>query len=204
MKLTHLALAAVLGASVLAAQAHEMVYLATLDGPSEAPTNNSPGTGTAKITFDLDLVTMRVEASFAGLTGNVSAAHIHCCTTNALAGTAGVATITPTFTGFPSGVTAGTYDVTFDMTLASSYNTAFVNNNGGTVSSAMNALLAGLENDKAYFNIHTGTFPGGEIRGFLVAAPVPEPATYALMLAGMGVMGAVARRKARRASATLV
>ena len=202
MKLTHLALAAVLGASALAAQAHEQVYLATLNGPSEAPPNTSLGSGTAKITFDLDLVTMRVEASFSGLMGNVTAAHIHCCTATALTATAIVATRTPSFDSFPTGVTSGTYDFTYDMTQASSYNAAYITANGGTVSTAMNALIAGLDAQKAYFNIHTGSFPGGEIRGFLVAAPVPEPETYALMLAGMGLIGAVARRKARSATAT--
>jgi len=144
---------------------------------------------------------MRVEASFSGLTGNVTNAHIHCCTAAASTGTAGVATSTPTFTNFPSGVRSGTYDFTYDMTLAASYNSAFITANGGTVSTAMNALLAGLDAEKAYFNLHSSAFPGGELRGFLVAAPVPEPETYALMLAGMGVIGAVARRKARRATA---
>jgi CHRD domain/PEP-CTERM motif len=198
MKLSHLALATALAAGALAAQAHEKIYLADLDGPSEAPPNSSPGIGTAKVTFDLDLVTMRVEASFSGLTGNVTAAHIHCCTSSAFAGTAIVASVTPTFTGFPSGATFGTYDKTFDMTLASSYNATFITNNGGTVSSAMNALLSGMDNGKAYLNIHTSTFGGGEIRGFLVAAPVPEPESYALLLAGLGLVGAAVRRQVRR------
>ena len=54
------------------------------------------------------------------------------------------------------------------------------------------AIIAG----NSYFNIHT-TFDGsGEIRGQLV--PVPEPATYALMLAGLGLVGlATARRRNR-------
>lgn len=173
--------------------AHERVYTAVLDGPSEAPPNGSPGHGTATVTFDLDLITMRVQASFAGLTGNVTASHIHCCTTVPGAGTAGVATVVPTFTGFPSGVTAGTYDHTFDMALASSYNAAFITAHGGTVSGALNDLLAGIDAGKGYLNIHTRTFPGGEIRGFL--APVPEPETYAMMLAGLGVLGAAARRR---------
>ncbi len=173
--------------------AHERVYTAILDGPSEAPPNGSPGHGTATVTFDLDLVTMRVQASFAGLTGNVTASHIHCCTTVPGAGTAGVATVVPTFTGFPSGVTAGTYDHTFDMALASSYNAAFITAHGGTVSGALNERLAGIDAGKGYLNIHTRTFPGGEIRGFL--APVPEPETYAMMLAGLGVLGAAARRR---------
>jgi hypothetical protein len=62
-----------------------------------------------------DLLTMQVQANFTGLLGAVSASHIHCCTAAAGSGTAGVATMTLTFIGFPSGVTAGTYDYTFDM-----------------------------------------------------------------------------------------
>lgn len=193
MKLSTL-FAGCLFASVAAmpAAAHQIVYTTSLDGPSEAPPNISPGTGTAKITVDFDLVTMRVEESFSGLQGNVTASHIHCCTAVPGAGTIGVATTLPTFTDFPSGVTSGTYDRTFDMTDASSYNPAFVTANG-SVGGAFNALVAGLDGGTAYANIHTNIFPAGEIRGFL--APIPEPEAYAMLLAGLAMIGAVARRR---------
>ena len=193
MKLSTL-FAGCLFASVAAmpAAAHQIVYTTSLDGPSEAPPNISPGTGTAKITVDFDLVTMRVEESFSGLQGNVTASHIHCCTAVPGAGTIGVATTLPTFTDFPSGVTSGTYDRTFDMTDASSYNPAFVTANG-SVGGAFNALVAGLDGGTAYANIHTNIFPAGEIRGFL--APIPEPEAYAMLLAGLAMIGAGARRR---------
>src|SRR4029450_2181923 len=68
----------------------------------------------------------------------------------------GVATTTPTFTDFPLGVKSGTYDHTFELGLASSYNSAFIAANGGTVITASNALFAGLDAGRAYLNIHKG------------------------------------------------
>lgn len=109
---------------------------------------------------------MLVSASFTGLGGTSSASHIHCCTTAAGTGSAGVATQLPSFSGFPLGVNSGTYANTFDMTLASNYSAAFVTASG-SVALALDRLLKGMGNGTAYFNIHSIWFPGGEIRGNL-------------------------------------
>ena len=139
--------------------------VAGLSGLNENPAHpESAASGTGVVFWDTTTSMMTVNVTFAGLTTANTASHIHCCV--AAPGTAGVATVTPTFTGFPTGVT-GTYSHTFDMTLASSYNPAFVAGHGGTVAGAEAALLAGLQSGQAYLNIHTPTFPGGEIRGFL-------------------------------------
>ena len=81
------------------------------------------------------------------------------------------------------------------MTLASSYNAAFITANGGTVNTAFSALLAGVDSGRAYLNIHSTFAPGGEIRGFL--SMVPEPSTYALMLLGLVAVGGLARQQRR-------
>lgn len=179
--------------AALPAQAHETVYQALLLGTSEIPTAVTPGTGIATVTMDFDLLTMHLQVTFAGLVGTTTASHIHCCTVTPGAANVGVATQTPSFAGFPLGVTSGVYDHTFDMSLASSYNAAFITANGGTVGSAFNALVAGMDSGNAYLNVHTSAFPGGEIRALLT--PVPEPETYALMLSGLGVLAFAARRR---------
>ena len=176
-----------------AASAGTIIYTGFLSGPNEAPPNASPGTGFALITINTVLQTMEVNVSFSGLLGTTTASHIHCCTVPP--GTAMVATTTPTFAGFPLGVTSGTYDMTMDLTLASSYNPAFVTANGGTVAGAEAVLLAGLAAGDAYLNIHTTVVPGGEIRSFLVATP--EPGTFLLGAGSLLALAAWKRRHAR-------
>jgi hypothetical protein len=186
-------------AAASSAFAHSVVYEAELLGANEVPAVNTPGKGKATVTLDEHAMTLRVQASFADLQGGVTSAHIHCCTAQPDSGTAGVATTLPTFAGFPVGVTSGSYDRTFDLSLATNWNNAFINTHGGNVESAFQALSLGLADEKAYFNLHSSSFPGGEIRGTLTSA-VPEPATLALMLTGLGCLAA-ARGRAHRVQA---
>ena len=182
----------VLAAALLfgtASFANIITYTATL-GNFESPPTGSPATGSAQITVDTVLNLMEVNVTFSGLTSGDTASHIHCCV--AQGGNAGVATTTPTFTGFPGGVTAGSYDHVFDLTLSTSWNPAFVTASGGTTADAEAALLAGLAGNQTYLNIHTSNFPGGEIRGFLAVA-APEPATF--FLAGAVLAGFLIRRR---------
>jgi hypothetical protein len=142
-----------------------------LSGLNENPANNSPATGTAIVTWDTATNKMTVATVFNNLTTPNTAAHIHCCTMPP--NNVGVATTVPTFTGFPTGATSGTYLRTFDMLSAASYNPGFITAHGGTVATALADLLAGLQAGQSYLNIHSQMFPGGEIRGFL------QPATEA-------------------------
>src|SRR3954467_1051540 len=89
---------ALIGLFAAPASAAVVVYTTHMDGPTEG--TPSLGTGNGTITYDNVAHTMRVQASFTGLSGTTTASHIHAPTAVPFAGTASVATQTPSFSGF--------------------------------------------------------------------------------------------------------
>lgn len=159
------------------------------------------GLGIAKIAYDQTAHTLQVDVEFSGLSGNTTVAHIHGPTTVAATGTAGVMTMTPSFLQFPTGVQSGTYSALLDLTSASSFRAGFITASGGTPAGAESAFLSAVNDGKAYFNVHTSAFPGGEIRGFFTPyTPVPEPSTTCAV--GAALLGSFAWvRRLRRSNA---
>lgn len=168
-------------------------YYATLTGAAEASPNSSAGIGGTVVTFDMTAHLLTIDLSFVGLEGTSTASHIHCCTAVPGIDTAGVATETPTFSTFPTGVSGGLFSMMYDTTLPASWNPAFITANGGTTAGAEAAFSAGLASGSAYLNIHSTLYPGGEIRGFLAA--VPEPGQWGMLLMGLPAVLALARRR---------
>ncbi|WP_017667450.1 CHRD domain-containing protein [Sandarakinorhabdus sp. AAP62] len=172
--------------AIAASPAAATSYAATLLGANEVPARNTPATGIGTLVLSADNRFAQVDVSFTGLTAPLTVAHAHCCA--AAGANAGVA-----IDFLPPSLSAGSFSRLYDLTLASTYTGGFITASGGTAALAQARFLTALDAGQVYFNLHTSTFPGGEIRGNLGA--VPEPSSWAMLIAGFGLVGAAARRR---------
>ncbi len=166
-------------------------FYGSLSGAQETMPNASTATGygTAILSNDMNILTVAV--SWNGLTAPAAAAHIHCC---AMLGANGPVAVDLD----PFAAITGNAMKVFDLTMASSYGGGFLAAAGGTAELARMRLINGLNGGEAYFNVHNSNFPAGEIRGQIAA--VPEPASWAMLIAGFGLVGTSFRQRNTSAS----
>jgi len=156
-------------------------FTVSLDPTQEAnPVGGRTGSGIGNLT--LTGTTLTLDITFSGLSSTFSADHIH-----------GPAAATPSTTAsviYPLQSITTTSDGGHAGTIVGSVNLVPLQSGGYTVAQQ----LSDLENGLWYVNVHTSTFPGGEIRGQIL--PVPEPSTLAL--AGLGLGGLLIWKLRRR------
>jgi hypothetical protein len=159
------------------AKADTITFTAVLSGANEVPPRQSNGTGAATVTLDDVTGKGTLTVGFTGLSAAVTGGHIHCC--------AGTNANGPVIVGFDS-----------SLTLTQGGTTGALANFSFTLTPDQ---ITAMKNGLTYVNIHTSAFPGGEIRGQLIAAggaPVPEPGTLILLGAGLlSMAGALKKRR---------
>ena len=178
-------LALALSLAVGAASAATQMYSFNLNALQEVPTNASPAAGSMQITINDTTNVISYQFTGFSLAGTFAAAHIH----RALAGVNG-----PVVYNL---VTAADYSgpVTFPPNISIPNSWALLGQNETNMVAGL-GLLINATPWNFYVNVHTSAFGGGEIRGQL--APIPEPSTYAMFAAGLGVVGLMWRRRAAR------
>ena len=159
----------------------DFTVTAVLSGTSQVPPNASPGTGTAIFVYTTATNSLSYSVTFSGLTAPASASHIHF----GLPGTTGPVILPFTSPG-PLPVTSGSFAGT--LTAAD-----LIPSPGAGINTFADALTA-IQNGQTYINIHSSSFPGGEIRGQIV----PEPASLALTFIGLGTIFGLRAANRRR------
>jgi len=139
--------------------------LATLRGFKEVPSISSPASGRFKAVIDRKAGTIAYELSYSGLTGDIQQAHIHVgqrsvngavsvflCQTEAAPDPTGLAPRCPQ-RGKVTGLLQAANMVGGNIV------------NQGIAPGEFNELIAAVRAGVAYVNVHSSTFPAGEVRG---------------------------------------
>lgn len=169
------------------------------------------GTGNSTVFFNETAKTIRVQFSYAGLTGNPTVGHIHAASTSppytfsnpnptTALGFGSTTSAGWTVGSTIAGAASGSYDRTFDVSTLTStpgWSSGFKTAHGGLTIDQLNAKFVEYMNTgKAYINIHTTANGNGEIGGFFTVV-TPEPGHWALLAGGFAITAGRAWRKKR-------
>lgn len=159
------------------------MFTASLDAIQEVPSNASSATGFASFAFNDTLTELSYELSVFGLF-DVTMAHIHL----APAGSNGPVVLWLYPFMPPAQLIAGeTNGLLAQRTVTE---TGLV---GTLAGQSLSLLLAEMNAGNAYVNVHTLTFPGGEIRGQV--QQVSAPAMLPVIAAGLMLLATLRRRR---------
>jgi CHRD domain len=128
------------------AMAQTYSVTSVINGANEVPANASAGTATLTGTYDASTKFITVSVTYAGLTGTLTASHLH----QAAVGVNGGVIVN---LGPATGANAGTF---------------------GGIFSIPPANEASLLSGNVYINLHSTAFPGGELRGQLALLLKPK------------------------------
>lgn len=98
----------------------------------------------------------------------------------------------------PHGSLSDVLSLSFD---GSVFSATFCSNDGGNSCSSAGASQTALEDASGNFSFGTSLDPNMSINGNSNVAAVPEPESYAMLLAGLGLMGFMARHRKQKEAA---
>jgi hypothetical protein len=146
----------------------QTTFTAFLNGAQEVPSRVTSAVGSGSVVLNAARTQIVVNLQYFGLTAPMTVAHIH----EAAFGVNGPVRFDLGALMLPGGINGSLTNAMFAVT---------------------SAQATALEAGNMYFNVHTSTFPGGEIRGQITT--VPEPASMVLLATGLAGIGLVVRRR---------
>jgi len=159
MPLRHLVLVTALGLALASPSLAQTVYVGVLSGGTEVPPVATPATGSATVVLNAAQTQLSISVQFQNLIGTYTASHIH----------------GPAPAGSNAGVRWGFLPPTAPWVFSNA-------NHDGTLTDFITtdvtaADVTNLNAGNFYVNIHSTSFPGGELRAQLGSQPVPSRKT---------------------------
>ena len=179
---SHLRILALLACALRAQAQGTIRFQAVLTGSSEVPPNSDPTTATGTFSLDGSLLSFRVDVpavTFISVSGYIQGP--------ALPGANGAVIFNLGAPVFHSGNSLGSPPF---YSFGSPATPPF----GAGPFQLTDAQIGQLEVGWWYENITSAAEPGGQLRGQIL--PVPEPSSFALLVAGAGLAILIRRRKA--------
>jgi hypothetical protein len=155
MRHRYLILASVLGLAFAVPSLAQTTYSCFLNGASEVPANASPATGSCVVVLNAAQTQVSITCGFANLIGTYTASHLH----------------GPALPGFNAGVQIGFVPPGAAWVFSNANHDGQLTNHLAPITAAQVTML---NDGTMYVNVHSNTFPGGEIRGQL-ESPGPTP-----------------------------
>jgi hypothetical protein len=154
MRHRYFILASVLGLAIAVPALAQTTYTTNLTGGSEVPANASAATGTCTAVVNAAQTQVTISCAFQNLGGTYTASHLH----------------GPAPVGVNASVRIGFVPPTAPWVFSNSNHDGSLVNYTVAIAAADVTTLA---NGQMYANVHSSTFPGGEIRGQMGLSPVP-------------------------------
>jgi hypothetical protein len=158
-------------ASGNAQNSNHLQFTTGLSSFASSPSLFTDGTGTAQVQISPDLQSISYTMTYSGLSSTVTQAHIHFAQTGVNGGVivylcdnTGVAP-----KGVPTCPVSGTVTGTATAADVNPPNNPLPVTAQGIAAGDFAALIAALETNTGYVNLHTTNYPAGEIRGQLKA-----------------------------------
>ncbi len=156
MRLRYFILASVLGLAIAVPSSAQTTYSCMLNSASEVPVNGSGALGSLVAVVNAAGTQISISCQFVNLVGTYTASHLH----------------GPAAPGLNAGVQIGFVNPAAPWTLSNGNHDGTLTNFLAPISAAQITML---NNGTMYANIHSTSFPGGEIRGQL-SSPGPTDA----------------------------